>query len=162
MKLAIFYNKKKLSGKLTRFFTGRPLYHVGWYDDATGLFYDMHAIRRRRYWLDYSKGKQFVLVDFPEVHAAHLEHQLNVSEQLYGFMDYALFGIRPIFHVFGQSTRNAGGVICSEMIALDAEACGVLHPWYGDAPPPSPADWYQWALVQDRPMRFVGITPDDL
>jgi hypothetical protein len=123
----------------------------------------MHAIRRRRLSAEYLKGKQYVLVEFPEVTREFLEHQLDISEQLYGFVDYALFGIRPLFHLFGQSTRNAGGVICSEMVAIDAESCGVLHPWYGDAPPPSPADWYRWALLQgSRGKEYIGLQADDI
>jgi hypothetical protein len=162
MKLAIFFNAEKFSGRLTRIFTGIPAYHVGWYDEQTGLFYDMHAIRRRRYWAEYSHGKQYILVDFPEVTSSHLEHMLNVSDQLYGFTDYLLFGIRPLFHLFGQSTRNAGGIICSEMVAIDATACGVSHQWYGNAAPPSPADWYWWSVSTGRPMTFHDVRPRDL
>lgn len=163
MKLAIIFNAKKLSGKLTRIFTGLPFYHVGWVDEVGNTFYDMHFTRRKRYWSDYSDTKQYVLVDFPEVKADWLEHQLKVCEQRYGFVDYILFGLRPIFHWFGQSTRNAGGMICSEMIALDATYCDVEHPWTDpDAPPPSPADWYRWALTQNRDMKPVGLEFKDI
>lgn len=157
MKMAIIFNAKKLSGKLTKFFTGYPAYHVGWVDEATGKFYDMHAIRRRRLWADYSKGKQVALVDVPEVKAEFLEHELDVCEQLYGFVDYALFGLRPIFHMFGQSTRNAGGMICSEMVANDMRDAGIDHQWINEAPP-SPADLYRWALFEQRPIEFIHMS----
>lgn len=162
MKLAIIFNAKKLSGKLTRFFTGHPAYHVGWVHDASDTFYDMHAIRRKRYWSDYSHGKQYMLVAFPEVTADWLEYQLKVCEQLYGVLDYILFGVRPLFHFFGQSTRNAGGVICSEMINIDAVYSDVKTLWELDAPPPSPADWYRWALISGRKLEFVNMKFTDL
>jgi hypothetical protein len=32
--------------------------------------------------------------------------------------------MRPLFHIMGKSTINAGGVICSEMVANDLNAHG--------------------------------------
>jgi len=161
MKLAIIFNDKKLAGRLTKFFTGHAAYHVGWVDEENDKFYDMHAIRRRRYWSDYERGKRYVLVDFPEVTKEQLEHELDVCDQLYGFVDYVLFGLRPLFHLFGQSTRNAGGLICSEMVNIDALRAGVDTPWTLDAPPPSPADWYRWALVSGRELEFIRMRLTD-
>ena len=161
MKLAIIFNADKLSGKLTRFWTGAAFYHCGWVDTENDKFYDMHAIRRRRYWSDYERNKRYVLVDFPEVTKEQLEHELDVCEQMYGFSDYVLFGLRPLFHLFGQSTRNAGGLICSEMVNIDAFKAGVDTPWTLDAPPPSPADWYRWALVSGRALDFVRMKLTD-
>lgn len=162
MKLAIIFNADKLSGRLTKFWTGQPAYHCGWVDESTDTFYDMHAIRRKRYWTDYTYNKVYVLVDFPEVTLEQLEHELKICEQMYGFVDYILFGLRPLFHLFGQSTRNAGGMICSEMVNVDAIKAGVETKWALDAPPPSPADWYRWSLVSGRDMQFVGMKLTDL
>lgn len=161
MKLAIIFNDKKLFGRLTKLFTGLSAYHVGWVDEEHNKFYDMHAIRRRRYWSDYEHDKRYVLVDFPEVTKKQLEHELDVCDQLYGIVDYVLFGLRPLFHLFGQSTRNAGGIICSEMVNIDAIIAGVNTPWPLDAPPPSPADWYRWALVSGRELEFIRMKPTD-
>jgi hypothetical protein len=80
---------------------------------------------------------------------------------MYSVVDYILFGLRPLFHLFGQSTRNAGGLICSEMVNIDAVRAGVLTKWPLDAAPPSPADWYRWALVSGRALDFVGMKLTD-
>jgi hypothetical protein len=45
-----------------------------------------------------------------------MEHLLSTDENAYGVLDYCLFALRPLYHLFGKSTRNAGGVICSEMV----------------------------------------------
>lgn len=162
MKLAIIFNDRKLSGKLTAFFTGKPFYHVGWVDEITGKFYDMHITRRRRLWADYSNKKKYVLVNCPEVIVEQLEYELDTCEQKYSPIDYILFAARPIFHFFGQSTRNAGGMICSEMVNVDAIKAGVKTPWELDAPPPSPADWFRWSLVSGRDMQFLGMKVTDV
>lgn len=162
VKLAIIFNADRLSGKLTKFFTGFPAYHCGWVDEATDTFYDMHAIRRKRYWSDYANKKKYVLIDFNEVIVEQLEHELKVCEQMYSPIDYILFGLRPLFHFFGQSTRNAGGLICSEMVHIDAAKAGVATPWRFNDAPPSPADWFKWSLVSGRDMQFVGMKLTDV
>ncbi|MDO8294374.1 MAG: hypothetical protein Q7T29_16150 [Gallionella sp.] len=49
-----------------------------------------------------------------------MERQLDVDTATYGWQDYLLFALRPLYHLLGKSTRNAGGVICSEMVNNDS------------------------------------------
>jgi len=55
-----------------------------------------------------AKGKEVVLVDGLSVSASFLEDKLKTDNATYGWIDYPLFGLRPLFHLFGKSTRNAG------------------------------------------------------
>jgi hypothetical protein len=105
--------------------------------------YDMHLIRRRRAWPHYPEA-QVLLFDAPSVTVEYLEHMLETDTATYGWRDYLLFALRPIYHLLGRSTRNAGGVICSEMINNDIRACGGKTPWHPDDAPPSPCDLYGW------------------
>lgn len=141
-KLAIIFNKRKLLGKLTKLFTGEYAYHQGWVVDD--IFYDQHLLLRRRNWPKY-ESDQVELYDFPEVTKEFLEYQLTNDNSTYGFYDYILFALRPIYHLFGKSTVNAHGQICSEKCANDLRNCGVKVPWMPTDPPPSPADLYRWA-----------------
>jgi len=138
MKIAFIYSSRKLSGKLTKLFTGSYCYHVGFVDEDTDTFYDMHLIRRKRIWSSYSHGKDVVLIESPVfIHTDYLEDKLKTDTSTYGWIDYLLFGLRPLFHLFGQSTRNAGGIICSEMVYNDLFENG----WSKFFPEvPSPAD----------------------
>lgn len=147
MKLAIIFNDQKFSGKLTRFFTGCHAYHVAWVDEDSGLMYDQHLIRRRREWPRYHEA-QVLLLDFPQVTREYLESRLTQDGSVYGWLDYLLFSVRPLYHLFGRSTRNAGGVICSEMVNNDLWACGVRTPWDEFEAPPSPCDLFRWAKAQ--------------
>lgn len=134
MQLAFIYGKKP-SSTLTKFFTGSTCYHVGFTDGSQ--FWDMNLIRRRRVWPAYPP-ERVLLAECPvPVTKEYLEHQLETSDETYGWRDYLLFALRPIYHLFGQSTRNAGGVICSEMVANDLKANG--WPQTFDEVP-SPAD----------------------
>jgi len=134
MKLAFIYGKQP-SSTLTKIFTGSSCYHVGFTDGVK--FWDMHLIRRRRLWSIYN-DKKTVLIEAPvSITAEYLDHKLDTDEARYGVIDYILFGLRPIYHFFGKSTRNAGGVICSEMVVDDLNANG----WrYTFKEVPSPAD----------------------
>ncbi len=123
-KIAFIYSEKKLSGKLTKFFTGSYCYHVGWVVTNPHTneeeFFDMHLLRRVRPWPYYGSDKVIKLVDpGVEVSWEYLYGELKSDENAYGVMDYVLFGIRPLMHLFGKSTKNAGGVICSEMVYND-------------------------------------------
>ena len=145
MKLAIIFNDRKLSGWLTRVFTGCYAYHCAWVDEEAGHMYDMHLIRRRRVWPYYDEG-QVLLFDVPGVPREYLEHQLSTDTNTYGFVDYLLFGLRGFCHLVGRSTRNAGGVICSEMVNTDLAANGLWTPWSPADAPPSPCDLHQWLI----------------
>jgi hypothetical protein len=143
MKIAFIYGKKP-SSTLTKIFTGSTCYHVGFTDGVK--FWDMHLIRRRRLWSIYN-NKKTVLIEAPvSITAEYLDHKLDTDEARYGIIDYGLFGLRPIYHLFGKSTRNAKGIICSEMVADDLNA----HGWrYTFKEVPSPAD-LEYALGGKR------------
>lgn len=143
-KLAIFYNQRSIMGKLTRIFTGTYAYHVGWICEEQDKFYDMNLIRRRRIWSIENVGRTYTLHDFPLVTHDYLEMMNDTDTNTYGFVDYVLFAIRPLYHLFGKSTRNAHGVICSEMCNWDLIRCGYKTPFRIIDEPPSPADLEQW------------------
>ena len=145
MKLAFIYGKVP-SSWLTRLFTGSECYHVGFTDEMH--FWDMHLIRRRRLWKGLYAPEHFRLVECPvAVTAEYLDYRLDTDDSTYGWIDYCLFALRPIFHLFGASTRNASGVICSEMVAIDLLANG----WKaGFREVPSPAD-LERALLRRLP-----------
>jgi hypothetical protein len=122
MKIAFIYGKQP-SSLLTKLFTGSGCYHVGFTDGAH--FWDMNLLRRRRLWPGLYPETHVRLADCPAgVTAEYLEHMLDIDEATYGWKDYLLFALRPLYHLFGQSTRNAGGVICSEMVYDDLKANG--------------------------------------
>lgn len=134
MKIAFIYGKRP-SSTLTKFFTGSTCYHVGFTDGVR--FWDMNLIRRRRLWPMYPEGR-VILMDCPvEVSAEYLDRRLDTDDATYGWRDYLLFALRPFYHLAGKSTRNAGGTICSEMVADDLRANG--WPVQFDEVP-SPAD----------------------
>lgn len=134
MKIAFIYGKRP-SSTLTKFFTGSTCYHVGFTDGVR--FWDMNLIRRRRLWPMYPEGR-VILADCPaEISAEYLDHRLDTDDATYGWRDYLLFALRPFYHLIGKSTRNAGGTICSEMVADDLRANG--WPVQFDEVP-SPAD----------------------
>lgn len=131
----VFVYGNSISSKLTWFFTGSTCYHVGFTDGVH--FWDMNLIRRRRLWPMYPAERVIVVPTPVPVSAEYLDHQLDTDEARYGVVDYVLFGLRWLYHLVGKSTRNAGGVICSEMVANDLIANG-----WGErfAEVPSPAD----------------------
>lgn len=144
MKIAIIFNDLKLSGRLTRFWTGCYAYHSAWVDEASGKMWDMNLLRRRRAWPHYPAEK-VMLFDAPgNVTTEYLERQLETDANTYGWRDYLLFSVRPILHLFGRSTINAGGVICSEMVNNDIWSTGGRTPWPPDGPPPSPCDLFRF------------------
>lgn len=140
MKLVFVYGNR-ISSRLTKLFTGSTAYHIGFTDG--NKFWDMHFIRRRRLWPLYPPAR-IIVIDCPaNITADYLDYKLDTCEEWYGIWDYLLFGLRPLYHLFGKSTRNASGVICSEMVALDLAACGWQHQF---ASVPSPADLEQALL----------------
>lgn len=141
MKIAFFFNEEKFCGKLTKFFTGCYCYHVGFVDEERDILYDMNLTRRKRRWSIYGSRKNAILVEAPvEITADYLEEQLLVDDSLYGVADYSLFMLRPMYHWFGKSTRNVGGMICSELVYNGLYA----HGWSVKFPEvPSPCDLYR-------------------
>lgn len=149
MKIAFISSTSKLSGLLTKLFTGSYCYHVAWVDESRDRMVDMNLLRRVRIWSDYSHGKEVVLVESPvDVPWEYLEHRLLTDDNHYGWKDYLLFALRPLYHLFGKSTRNAGGVICSEMVYEDLVTCGWSHRF---AEVPSPADLEKVLFTGDQP-----------
>lgn len=140
MKLAIISSKSKLSGKLTKFWTGSYAYHCGFVDIASDTFYDMHWLPRKSSWLEHGyKDVQLFEVDLT---VSECEVGLKRdSKFIYGWRDYTLFAIRKLYHMFGQSTVNANGIICSELcnnwLWLNKAHSTPFNP-LGE--PPSPAD----------------------
>lgn len=147
MKVAVILGnpEKSFMSKLCVFFTGCPAYHVGFVDETTNLIYDMSWLRRRRRLPRY-QGDTMVLFDMPCVTCEYLEEKLTTDDSDYGFVDYLKFSLRPIYHLFGKSTRNANGVICSEMLNNDIIACGGETPFSTTGEPPSPCDIFRWLL----------------
>ena len=60
-----------------------------------------------------SRWPRALIAECPvEISADYLDHMLDTDDNTYGWRDYLLFGCARD-HLFGKSTRNAGGVICS-------------------------------------------------
>lgn len=137
--------KTNFLSKLTKIFTKCEAYHCVFVDEESMLCYDMYWLRRRRVWPKYTE-QQVILFDIPWVTKEYLEHRLSTDESEYGFLDYIQFLFRPLYHFFGKSTKNAGGVICSEMVNSDIIACGGTTPFDPNGEPPSPCDVYNWLL----------------
>lgn len=137
MKVGFAYNHG-ISSKLTKFWTGSSCYHVFFVDLENDKMHDMNLLRRRRVWTGQYDPKDVILVDAPvAITPTYLEYRLDVDDAKYGVFDYCLFALRPLFHLFGKSTPNKDGVICSEMVYNDLRACG----WTTVFPEvPSPAD----------------------
>ncbi len=144
-KLVIFFDQKRFLGKLTKFFTDSYAYHVAWVDEENDRLYDMSLIRRRRLWsAKQQEGIEYILHDFPFVTSHYLERALDTDNSYYGFVDYILFALRPIYHLFGKSTVNKHGIICSEMCNNDLIACGYITPWSRTDEAPAPGDLDRW------------------
>ncbi len=137
MKVALISSPKKFSATLTEWFTGSRIYHVALVDEEHGHMYDQHLILRRRLWPHYDPA-HVKLVETPvPVTSEYMERLLSTDDNTYGWIDYCLFAIRPVYHLFGKSTRNANGVICSEMVYNVLRDNGWAHEF---AMVPSPAD----------------------
>ena len=117
----VFVYGKQPSSTLTMLATGSTCYHVGFTDGHH--FWDMNLIRRRRLWVGLYPESHVILKDAPApITAEYLNWKLDTDDSRYGYLDYALFAVRWLYHLFGQSTRNCGGVICSELVADDLQA----------------------------------------
>jgi hypothetical protein len=154
MKLVFVRNDKIVLGILAKIFTRKAIYHLGWRDEEH--FYDMHLNRRRRYWSDvkrrYEKeGSNLLEFDVPQVQKSYLEHMLSREYNVYyGFLDYLMFGLRPIYHFFGKSTRNMHGEICSESVNNDLLNSGIKTDWDENTSPPSPTNLYLFFIEQEK------------
>lgn len=134
--IAIISNPDKLSGKLTRFFTGSYAYHIGFVDTERGKFYDMNLLFRRRLWPHYDP-KHVTLYECPvPVTSETLEFFLDTDNDWYGVFDYIAFGIKKLLPGYRPSFK---GAICSEKVDEILVFSGWLSPFM--ASPPSPADF---------------------
>lgn len=143
--LAIISSQAKLSGKLTRFWTGSYAYHIGFVDVATDTFYDMHWTPRKTSWSAHKyKDFNFYICDLSK-DDCEAYMKADSLKQRYGWKDYVLFALRPCMHFFGYSTINAGGWICSEMVNEWLwRKQEKSTPFLLNLPPPSPADFEDW------------------
>lgn len=160
MKLALIHAPadKKVSAWLTKAFTGSTAYHCGFVDESDGTFFDMHLLPRKTHWPRHNAPKWVNLYDVPNLTREHCEQFLKQdSEQTYGWKDYILFGLRPIYHLFGLSTRNAGGWICSELCAEWLRRVGYETP---GGLVPSPADMEAWAAGFTAPQPDPFLTSE--
>lgn len=135
MQIVFLYGKWP-SSLLTLLATGSTCYHVGFTDGVS--FWDMHKRRRRQSWPGLYPESRVILKECPApVTAEYLNGQLVTDKSTYGWRDYLLFSVRWAYHLVGCSTRNYGGIICSEMVDEDMGA----HGWpvkFEEVP--SPAD----------------------
>lgn len=135
---------KKLSAWLTQFWTGSTAYHCGFVDESDGTFFDMNLLPRKVVWPRYGPPKWINEYDMPQITRAMCEDYLKRDGSVrYGVGDYIMFGLRPIFHWFGKSTPNVGGMICSEMCSVWLNRAGYDAPI---VPVQSPADLELWAI----------------
>jgi hypothetical protein len=133
--IAIISNPRKMSGKLTRFFTGSPAYHIGFVDTEAGKFYDQNLLFRRRLWPHYA-DQHVKLYQCPVLLSRDdLEHQLDTRTDWYGVMDYLFFGLRKLIPT---ATHSFKGAICSEVVDDILKAHGWKSPFENV---PSPADF---------------------
>lgn len=140
---------KNILSKLTQYFTGCTAYHTGFLDTETGMFYDMWLQRRRRKWPQY-QDERVLKFEMPMMTADFLESKMSNDTNTYGFMDYIMFGLRPIFHLFGKKTKNLSGLICSEMVNSDIRESGGNTPFDNEQEVPSPCDLYRWMMLEHK------------
>lgn len=148
--LALISDKNKFSGKLTKFWTNSYAYHIGFVDVDSDTFYDMHWTPRKTSWSGHKyKNYIFYVTGLTKLQCEEYM-KMDSLKQRYGWKDYTLFALRPLFHLFGYSTINAGGWICSEMVNewlwRDKESS---TPFYPKLAPPSPADFELWLEQKD-------------
>lgn len=145
MNVVFVYNKFP-SSLLTLIATGSACYHVAFADGE--YLWDMNLIRRRRLWPEYMAKHTVFTAPCPvEVTREYLDRMLDTDESTYGVWDYLLFALRPIYHLFGKSTRNRKGIICSEMVYEDLKANGWQVRF---AEVPSPADLERAIIKKER------------
>lgn len=136
IQIAIISNPSKISGLLTKLFTGSYAYHVGFVDTEHGKFYDMNLLFRRRLWPHYPEHTVKFYRCPVEVTGEMLEHELDTSEDWYGVLDYFAFGFKKLFAGKRPSFK---GETCSEKVEQILVKAGWESPFKGFTP--SPADF---------------------
>lgn len=145
-KIVFIINKRKIFGILTRIFTGCYCYHCGIL--MNGYFYDVSWIRRRSPWHpDLYKDAQIVMFNSPvEIDENLLIEKILNRDTAYGFINYFLYGIKPVARLFRIVVPNMGGVICSEQVNEDLIDSGWKSPWPIEIHPPSPCKMLNFFL----------------
>lgn len=143
MKVAFIRSRNRwyFPALLTRWFTGCGVFHVGFYSEETGSFYDMNVTRRKiKFFKSYLKDyKDYTL--YPcRVTERYLEQKIETNQDKYSYIDYILF----FFRWLGFKVKDNKGLVCSEMVNEDLRQFNVDTPWPADAPPPSPCDLLNW------------------
>lgn len=168
VQLAIIYGKPgKFSADLTQFFTGCRAYHICYVVPKSGMAYDQHLLFRRFEWAGKYKPEQVELYDcpYPITEEELIEEMLSDIDQLcnskgsiwqrllntmYGWRDYLLWGLRPLYHALGKSTPNLGGRVCSGRI----RDIGASRGWFAlgkvTDPEPSPCDWAKYLAEKGK------------
>lgn len=172
IKLAIIFGAPgKFSADLTEHFTGCRAYHICYVCEESGWAYDQHWLFRRFRWAGHYKPALVRLYDCPfpitedelrEEMLADVDAICNgdgslwqrILRTVYGWRDYAMFALRPIYHALGKSTPNYGGRVCSGRIRDMGAARGFLELGAAAAEEPSPCEWFDY--LEERRMEGVG------
>lgn len=144
-KIVMFYDEKYFFGKLCKFFTGEPIYHITILKD--NHFYEVNTfLGRRKIHKDQRKihkSTTLFVCDSPvELTTEFLDYVTLNDNDYYGFNDYVQFAIRWLV-IFNKRITDKKGIICSEAINDDLIDNGWGSPWKKTDPPPSPADFYR-------------------
>lgn len=137
-------NNRRLSGRLTRFFTGCYCYHVG--IRIGDKFYDMKWRRRVRDWKpSYYPNDRYIVFNSPvKINEKFLIEKMIGTDAHYGFKDYLLFALKPLFKLFKIPLKNQDGMICSEQVNNDLIDMGWNSPWSKTEHPPSPCEMLRY------------------
>jgi hypothetical protein len=164
VKIFIAFNKDSISGKLTKLFTGCTAYHIGFIVPDSGYIYDMNLLFRRVKITEEKAqhiGDTIKLIDLPQGVILTEEDLIervfsgvedlcdngSMLKNLYGFIDYIMYGFRWAYHLFGKSTPNFGGEICSEVVNNLLIDHGWSSPFIKEVP--SPCDFVKYFNVSD-------------
>lgn len=152
MRLVAFSNNtNKVSNAITRFFTGSPVYHLGWLDVDRKVLYDFHFVRRSRPWPLPCKSSTFEFKDLPGVTLEYIKDKTLEARLKPTFKDRVLFTLRFAYHLLGLSTRGVGGHTAASEANSDLLACGYNTPWLLVKPPLNPAVVFTWAKSLPEP-----------
>lgn len=111
--IAVISSRSKISGRLTKLFTGSYAYHVGFVDTERTKFYDMNLLFRRRTWPHYPAADVTLYYCPVAVTADDLEWWLDHDDDWYGVLDYLSFGLKKLLPGIRTSFK---GAICSEKV----------------------------------------------
>jgi hypothetical protein len=159
VKLFVVFKPNSTKGYLTKFFSGCTAYHIGFVVPESNFIYDMSLFFRRVVFNGKYHEDQIVMFDLPEgvtLTEQDLTQEIfdgvealctgSMLSNFYGFLDYAMFSVRGIYHFFGKSTPNFGGVICSEKINDILVKKGWISPF---TEVPSPCDFVRHFAINE-------------